>query len=369
MPGNEAEHGTTAAPDNTTLGAEVSSVVPDSSNTASKSSEKQESTPAATGLSQSGDAAAISASNAVAAAPGPAVVGEQTPPAEATKTGAKDEATEDKKEADSPIQALWAYAQGHDHKEIWGVNLADPATHVPSQIILQKYLNANDQDLARAKEQLKNTLDWRATNKPSELTKKTYASDKFAGLGYITSYPAEGASPDNKAVFTWNIYGGVKDIQKSFGDLDAFINWRVALMEVAMIELDLSSATKPITADDDPYKIYQVHDYKRISFLRSPPAVRSAAKKTVEVLAMAYPETLREKFFVNVPAIMGFMYGVMKLFVAPKTIKKFHPMSNGSLLVHEFGDSKVTGLGEKLPKEYGGKGDELCTVGKQLSLE
>ena len=208
---------------------------------------------------------------------------------------------EDKKEAASSIQALWAYAQAHDHKEVWGVTLADPATHVPSQIILQKYLNANDRDLARAKEQLKSTLDWRAKNNPSELIKKKYSSDKFAGLGYITSYPGEGATPDSKEVFTWNIYGGVKDIQKSFGDLEAFVNWRVALMEMAMRELDLSSATKPITADDDPYKIYQVHDYKGISFLRSPPSVRSAAKKTVEVLAMAYPETLREKFFVNVP--------------------------------------------------------------------
>lgn len=182
-----------------------------------------------------------------------------------------------------------------------GVTLADPATHVPSQIVLQKYLNANDQDLVRAKEQLKNTLDWRAKNKPLELMKKTYASDKFAGLGYITSYPAEGAAPDSKEVFTWNIYGGVKDIQKSFGDLDAFIEWRVSLMEMAMKELDLSSATKPITVEEDPYKIYQVHDYKGISFLRSPPAVRNAARRTVEVLAMAYPETLREKFFVNVP--------------------------------------------------------------------
>lgn len=68
-----------------------------------------------------------------------------------------------------------------------------------------------------------------------------------------------------------------------------------------MRDLDLSSATKPITAEDDPYKIYQVHDYKGTSFFRSPPAVRSAAKKTIEVLAMSYPETLQEKFFINVP--------------------------------------------------------------------
>jgi len=42
MPANEANHGTTAAPDNTTLGADVLSVVPDSSNAVSHGSEKKE---------------------------------------------------------------------------------------------------------------------------------------------------------------------------------------------------------------------------------------------------------------------------------------------------------------------------------------
>lgn len=66
---------------------------------------------------------------------------------------------------------------------------------------------------------------------------------------------------------------------------------------------------------------------------------------------------------------MGFMYGVMKLFVAPKTIKKFHPMSNGGALSLEFGESRISGLGGKLPKEYGGKGEDLNVVGKEPSLE
>lgn len=205
------------------------------------------------------------------------------------------------KEATTPLQALWAETQSHAHHEIWGVTLSDPASHVPSQIILQKYLNANDGDLEKAKKQLKDTLDFRAKQTPIALLQKYFSKEKFAGLGYVTSYGGENATPDTKEVFTWNVYGGAKDIQHSFGDLDVFLEWRVALMEMAMRELDLGSATKPITAEQDPYKIYQVHDYKSISFLRSPPAVRSAARKTVEVLAMAYPETLKEKFFVNVP--------------------------------------------------------------------
>ncbi len=60
---------------------------------------------------------------------------------------------------------------------------------------------------------------------------------------------------------------------------------------------------------------------------------------------------------------MGFMYTFIKLFVAPKTAKKFHPMSNGSTLAREFGESKVKNLVEQLPSEYGGKGGDLKAQG------
>ena len=67
-------------------------------------------------------------------------------------------------------------------------------------------------------------------------------------------------------------------------------------------------------------------------------------------------------------AVMGFMYGVMKLFVAAKNIKKVHPMSNGGALHAEFANSKIPSLGERLPKEYGGRGEPLASVGKELQL-
>jgi hypothetical protein len=140
-------------------------------------------------------------------------------------------------------------------------------------------------------------------------------------------------------------------------------------MELALQELSLSTATKPITAEYDPYKIYQVHDYKSINFFRQNPAVKAASSETIRVFSQNYPEMLKEKFFVNVPVIMGWMYGIIKLIVAAKTAKKFHPMANGENLTHEFVGSKIEKLGEKLPKEYGGKGEELKVHGKQTSLE
>lgn len=140
-------------------------------------------------------------------------------------------------------------------------------------------------------------------------------------------------------------------------------------MELALHEMSISTATKPITAEKDPYKIFQVHDYKSVNFWRQSPEVKEASKETIKTFAQNYPELLREKFFVNVPAIMGAIYAFMKLFVAAKTVKKFHPMSNGGVLANEFGDSKLQGLGAMIPKEYGGKGEDLTIVGQGPKLD
>ncbi|KAI0810022.1 CRAL-TRIO domain-containing protein [Xylaria sp. FL0064] len=301
---------------------------------------------------------------APAPAPTQAETKEETKAEETSKTPLPDEPT-------TPLQELWATAKAHEHPEIWGVTLADPATHVPTQIILQKYLNANDGDVVKARDQLTKTLDWRKKTQPLELIKQTFSKEKFGGLGYVTTYSAAADDGDDKdkarEIFTWNIYGNVKSIDVTFGNLEEFINWRVALMEQAVQELSLSTATVPITADPDadPYKIFQVHDYKGVSFLRQAPQVKAASTETIRVFATAYPELLKEKFFINVPAVMGFMYGFMKLFVAARTIKKFHPMSNGANLAKDdFGGSKVP-LGQLLPPEYGGKGADLKTQGKE----
>ncbi|KAK3314355.1 CRAL-TRIO domain-containing protein [Apodospora peruviana] len=333
---------------------------------------------ASTGLSEAPEGAAATPQAPIAAVEEPPKAVPAADPAPAPAPSAPSEPTaaavskeEETTEEPSPLAELWAAAKAANHPEIWGVVLSDPESHVPSQIVLQKYLNANDGDLTKAKDQLTKTLEWRAKTKPLELVKKHFSKTKFEGLGFVTTYlnGPESTDPENKEVFTWNIYGGVKSIDETFGDLELFIEWRVALMELALAELSLATATKLITATYDPYKMFQVHDYKSISFLRQSPHVKSASAETIKVFAQNYPELLKEKFFVNVPAVMGFVYAFMKLFVAAKTIKKFHPMSNGLNLVHEFADSTVKGLGEKLPKEYGGKGEGLKDTGKGPLLE
>lgn len=52
---------------------------------------------------------------------------------------------------------------------------------------------------------------------------------------------------------------------------------------------------------------------------------------------------------------MGWMYAVIKVFIAEKTAKKFHPMANGANLAAEF-KTNATLDAKQLPKEYGGEG-------------
>lgn len=116
--------------------------------------------------------------------------------------------------------------------------------------------------------------------------------------------------------------------------------------------------------EKDPYQMIQVHDYLNVKFFRMDSNVRAASKKTIEVFATAYPELLREKFFVNVPAVMGWLFGAMKLILSRNTTKKFHPIANGANLAREF----PIVVSEKLPESYGGKGPELKDEARTVPL-
>lgn len=95
-------------------------------------------------------------------------------------------------------------------------------------------------------------------------------------------------------------------------------------MEMAVQDLKMKDATAVIDydAEKDPYQMIQVHDYLNVKFFRMDPSLRAATKKTIDVFSTAYPELLREKYFVNTPGIMGWVFSVMKLIVSRNTDRK-----------------------------------------------
>ncbi|MBE3046410.1 hypothetical protein IMZ48_28535, partial [Candidatus Bathyarchaeota archaeon] len=96
--------------------------------------------------------------------------------APAQETGAKDEQkeepkTESKEEGpkETPLAKLAArladIKEKAGHGEMWGVALSD-LEHAPTAVVLQKYLRANDGDVAAAEKQLTAALEWRKKNNP-----------------------------------------------------------------------------------------------------------------------------------------------------------------------------------------------------------
>lgn len=135
-------------------------------------------------------------------------------------------------------------------------------------------------------------------------------------------------------------------------------------MELSVRKLGLDKVQTPIPeGGEDPYQMIQVHDYLNVSFLRMDPAVKNASSQTIKIFAMAYPELLNHKYFVNIPALMGWVFKAMKVFLAPKTVAKFHPLGYGSELGNE-----LPALKQSLPKDYGGSGESIKTTGQTVKL-
>ncbi|KAG5933260.1 hypothetical protein E4U60_004592 [Claviceps pazoutovae] len=238
------------------------------------------------------------------------------------------------------------------HSEMWGVELSPCSAHAPTQVVLLKFLRANNNQVDAAEKQLLSALEWRKEMQPAKLVTEAFPRAKFGDLGYVTTHKDEAGK---KTVITWNIYGAVKNNKATFGNVQEFLRWRTALMELGVQKLNLNDITKPLAEDDeDIYRMLQVHDYLSVSFFRMDPAVKTASKQTIQTFSMAYPELLSHKYFVNVPAIMGWMFGFMKLFLAPATLRKFHPMTSGTSLSIE-----LKSLVASLPKEYGGQGPSV----------
>jgi hypothetical protein len=131
--------------------------------------------------------------------------------------------------ADNPLSQLFAelpeIIKEADYKEMWGVELSD-ASHVPTSIVLEKFIRANTKDVVKAKTQLIEALKWRKKMEPTKLLAETeFSAAKFGGLGYVTVYPK--TESHEKEIVTWNIYGGVKDKQETFGNVEEYARYLV----------------------------------------------------------------------------------------------------------------------------------------------
>ena len=252
-----------------------------------------------------------------------------------------------------------------NHYEIWGVNLTTPSIHIPTRIILQKFLNANNQSVPTAAAHLEAVLRWRAEIKPLELLNKEFGH-RFAGMAYVTTY-VQPEDKSTKEVFSWNIYGRPEDIEYTCGDIGEYIKWLAALLELASRSLGIASANQPITADwkRDPYKIWRVDDAKHFHSRSPPSAYTRAWLEAGRFLPQNYPELWKDSFIVNVPPAAVFLSNISRVLSFRGRRRRSHLRRRGHKLAKNFDEW----LRNQLPEEYGGSGKALAEVGNELRIE
>lgn len=224
------------------------------------------------------------------------------------------------------------------YQEIFSLNFSkDPKQWTAAHLnILKKFLTANNGDHVKAKAQLLKTLVWRKKFQPLKVMTEKHNSE-FDKLGVITQTP-------DKKIVVWNLYGAVKNPAAVLADLDDFIRWRIGLHERALTYLDFSN--------DKLATMNQVHDYMNVSFLRLNSGVRKSSKTIINLFQEYYPETLSDKYFVNIPLLMMWVFKLISSFTSGDTASKFHVVHDGAQLSKELGDW--------VPKQYGGSGQPLA---------
>ena len=178
-------------------------------------------------------------------------------------------------------------------------------------------------------------LNWRREFNPLSAAFLETHNPELEEVGVITQYPEEAP---NKRVVTWNLYGQLVKRKELFKDADKFIRYRIGLMEKGLRLLQFQS-------DDNNY-MTQVHDYKGVSVFRMDGNIKKCTKQVISIFQQYYPELLWAKYFVNVPAVFSWVYGVVKQFVDEQTMSKFVVLSDGK---------KLSQYLKSAPSDYGGK--------------
>lgn len=194
---------------------------------------------------------------------------------------------------------------------IWGINLNTDTD--ASNIILLKFLRAEDMDVEKAADRLAETLTFRANGEIDELS-SAELPEQFLGHDSI------GLSWDGQPVMI-SQYGKM-DNQKVFGDIDAFVKYRVQVMEktIALLHFEMGA----------PETVYQVHDYSGVSVFSKTKEVKAGIDAMSKVFARYYPETKGATIFFNMPQVFVALFDLFSKFIPERTRRKFRLLGEAS---------------------------------------
>jgi len=183
---------------------------------------------------------------------------------------------------------------------------------------------------------LVSTLRWRESFDVEAAMKEEFPPDVFGQVGHIFGNDTAGRP------VVYNLYGGNQNTAAIFGDVQRFLRWRVALMERSIMELDFTEL-------DD---MIQVHDYDGVSLRSRDANSKNAASEASSIFQGHYPEFLHKKFFINVPAILNWMFWLFRPLLSAKTMAKMEVVGTGQ---HATKKALLPFIdADNLPKRYGG---------------
>ncbi|KAL5998683.1 hypothetical protein ACLOJK_009627 [Asimina triloba] len=185
---------------------------------------------------------------------------------------------------------VWACPQV---MSIWGVPLlpSKSKNHVGTDIVLLKFLKARDFKAGDAFEMLRKTLIWRKEARIDGIVEEELGPG-FESVGFMNGSD-KGGHP-----VCYNIYAALKDkdrdskLLESEEKREAFVRWRVQLMEGCVRDLNLKAGGIG--------SIVQISDLKNSP---GPPTkeLRITLRKAVSVLEDHYPDFVEKNIFINVP--------------------------------------------------------------------
>jgi len=188
---------------------------------------------------------------------------------------------------------------------IWGVDLEKQSD--ASDIVLLKYIRAEELDVDKAAERIVQTLIFRADCQIDSL-KDAELPECYRGHDVISGLDVEGR-PVMISRF------GQMDLEKVFGDIEAFVRYRAKLMEEAMAKISFKKG--------EPEELTQVHDYSGVPLIFQTSQVKDGVSAVTKVFSEHYPETKGKTIFVNFPSAFAKLFKAFSLFIPERTLKKF----------------------------------------------
>lgn len=203
------------------------------------------------------------------------------------------------------VRAESAEAANCSKLTIWRVDVE--AKSDASDIVLLKFLRAEDLDVDKAAERVAQTLIFRADCRIDELA-ASELPEQFRGHDSVS-----GRDDDGRPVMISRF--GNMDIDKVFGNTEMFVRYRAKIMEQAIGLLPFEKGT----AED----LCQVHDYSGVLSSMYKTEVKSGVGAISKVFAEHYPEFKGKTIFMNFPAVFSGPFKAFAALLPERTRKKF----------------------------------------------